>query len=103
MRKLWDRFVAWLLSIPSDKRMHLSFGMLIAAFVVIALHQPWWALVSAMIAGCCKEIFDWITTKSVEVSDYVWTSLGGLIIQLFVVVGWLIQRLWFTPAGIIPA
>lgn len=103
MRQIWDRFVKWLLSIPQDKRMHLSLGMLIAAFVVIALHQPWWALVSAMIAGCCKEIFDWVTTKTVEPADFWWTSGGGLIIQAFVVVGWLIERLWFTQAGIILA
>lgn len=93
LRKLWDKFVTWLLGIPSDKRMHLSFGMLIAALVVIALHLQWWGLVAAMVAGILKELFDWITTKTVEPSDFTWTSMGGLIIQVMVFIGWLIDKL----------
>ena len=37
MRKIWDKIVAWVLSIPADKRLHFVCGLIIAAFFAIAL------------------------------------------------------------------
>lgn len=93
LRELWDKFVAWLLALPVDKRFHYVIGELIAAYVVIALHLPRWGLAAAVVGGILKELFDWITTRKVEHGDLLWTSAGGLTIQLFVIIGYFIDKL----------
>lgn len=90
MRKLWDKFVAWLLGIPEDKRLHFFFGTLVASFFAIALEVPA-CLVPTIVVGGLKEIFDKYTTQEWDWHDFVATCLGGLMIQFFV----LLHYWWF--------
>ena len=57
MRKIWDKLVEWIQSIPSDKKMHFVAGTIIAAFFALALGMKV-AVISAITAGLIKEFFD---------------------------------------------
>lgn len=84
IRKIWDKIVAFFCSIPFDKWLHFFAGVIIAAFCCITLKIQWpWFV--AMIAGGIKEGFDYGTTGQADWKDFVATTLGGLLIQLFAV------------------
>ena len=60
MRKIWDKFVAWLYKVPFDKWLHFIFGVLIAAFFACSLGMRA-CIVPVVFAGFCKEFFDlWV-------------------------------------------
>lgn len=44
MRQIWNKIVAWMLSIPANKRLHFVCGLIIAAFFAIqeAWHREFW-------------------------------------------------------------
>lgn len=91
MRKIWDKIVAWVLSIPADKRLHFVCGIIIAAFFAIALGMKFcfWPVIF-FAAG--KEIFDIISSKQeFDWKDFVATLLGALVPQIFV----LLNLWWF--------
>ena len=89
MRKIWDKIVQWLLSIPSDKRLHFVAGLLVGAFCCLSLGVEWcwWP---AMLAGFLKEFFDvWTSPKGEgwDWGDLLATTLGGLVIWGFQLLG----------------
>jgi len=86
MRKIWDKIVAWLVAIPQDKKMHFVAGFIIAAFFALALGMKI-AIVSAIFAGLIKEFFDKWTTEKWEWWDFAATCFGGLLIQVFILLG----------------
>jgi hypothetical protein len=91
MRKIWDKFVAWVLSIPADKRLHFVCGLIIAAFFAIALGMKFclWPIIFVAFG---KEFFDmWTGGQKFDVWDFVATLLGALVPQLFV----LLNMWWF--------
>ena len=90
MRKIWDKIVKWILSIPQDKKMHFVMGYIIASFFGLALGMEW-VIIPALFAGLIKEFFDKWTTDVFEVWDLVATILGGLLAQIFV----LLHMWWF--------
>ena len=92
MRKIWDWIVAQFLKVSVDKWLHFIAGLLVAAFIVIAIGWPGWAgLIGAVAAGLLKEAFDWVTTKKVELWDGIATAAGGLVVLFF----WLLHLWWF--------
>ncbi len=89
MRKIWDKIVKWILSIPSDKKLHFVAGFTIAAFFAISLGMIA-VVVSALFAGFIKEFFDQWTSPAGEGWDWgdlLATVLGGLLCQGFVGLG----------------
>lgn len=91
MRKIWDKFVAWVLSIPADKRLHFVCGLIIAAFFAIALGMKFcfWPVIFVAFG---KEFFDmWTGGQKFDVWDFAATLLGALVPQLFV----LLNMWWF--------
>lgn len=90
MRKIWDKIVAWIQSIPSDKKMHFVAGAFVSAFVCIALGFKV-CIVGAVAVGLLKEAFDKWTSGEWDWWDFVATCLGGLLIQSFV----LLHMWWF--------
>ena len=84
MRKIWDKIVAWILAIPTDKKLHFVAGFIIAAFFGLALGMKA-IIVPAIFAGFIKEFFDLWTTQKWEWWDFAATCFGGLLAQLFVV------------------
>ncbi len=91
MRKIWDKFVAWVLSIPADKQLHFVCGLIIAAFFAIALGMKFcfWPVIFVAFG---KEFFDmWTSDQKFDVWDFVATLLGALVPQLFV----LLNMWWF--------
>lgn len=86
MRKIWDKIVKWLLSIPSDKRLHFVAGLIVSAFFAVALGMKV-CIIPAVFAGFFKEFFDAWTSKTGEGWDWgdlLATCLGGVLIQVFV-------------------
>ena len=90
MRKIWDKIVAWVLSIPADKRLHFVCGIIIAAFFAIALGMKFcfWPVIFFTLA---KEFFDQWTGGKWDWWDFVATLIGALIPQGFV----LLNMWWF--------
>lgn len=86
MRKIWDAVVRWLVAIPSDKKYHFGAGVIIAAFFSLALGMKV-AIVPAIAAGFIKEFFDKWTSGVWEWWDFAATCLGGLLIQVFILLG----------------
>ena len=89
MRKIWDKIVQWLLHLPADKRLHFVAGFVIAAFFGLALGMDW-VIVPAVFAAFIKEFFDQWTSPTGEGwdwLDFLATILGGVLAQLFVLIG----------------
>lgn len=84
IRKIWDKIVALFYAIPFDKWLHFFAGVIIASCAALTfnIEWPWWP---AMLAGGIKEGFDYGTTGEADWKDFLATTLGGLLIQLFVV------------------
>ncbi len=86
MRKIWNWIVALISKVPYDKWLHFIAGLIIAAFFVIVLKMTV-CIVPVIFAGFIKEFFDKWTTQEWDWWDFVATCAGGLIIQLFVILG----------------
>ena len=87
MRKIWDKIVALIYKIPTDKWLHFFAGFIIAAFCCIALHIEW-AFIPALFAGFAKEFFDAWTTDKWDWWDFVATAIGGLVVSSFQLIGY---------------
>ena len=88
MRQIRNNIVAWVLSIPGDKRLHFFCGLIIAAFFAIALGMKfcfWPVLFYA--AG--KEVFP--SGQKFDWKDFAATLLGAVVPQVFV----LLNLWWF--------
>ena len=86
LRKIWDWIVKQIYKVPFDKWLHFIAGLLVAALTVITFHFKW-CIAPALFAGIAKEAFDYFTTKKVEWLDLLATVIGGLIIQIFALLG----------------
>lgn len=86
MRKIWDKLVQLINKIPLDKLLHFLAGLIIASFFAIIFGMKI-CLLPVIIAGFAKEFFDKWVTGTWEWWDLVATCLGGLLIQLFVLLG----------------
>lgn len=91
MRQLWNKFVAWVLSIPADKRLHFVCGLIIAAFSAIALGMKFcfWPV---LFFAFSKEFIDIFSNgQKSDWKDFAATLLGAVVPQLFV----LLNLWWF--------
>ena len=86
MRNLWNKIVALLLKVPIDKWLHFGAGVLVAAFFAITLHVEW-CIAPAIFIGVAKEAFDYATTRTTEWWDLFATVMGGVVIQIFALLG----------------
>jgi len=86
IRKIWDAIVRLLCKINYDKLWHIIAGLVIAAFFGISLHMTV-CIVPVLAAAFIKEFFDKWTTDIWEWGDFIATIAGGVIIQIFVVLG----------------
>lgn len=84
IRKTWDKLVALVCKVPYDKLLHFVAGLIIAAFFALVVPSwRWGAIISALVAGVAKEVFDYYTKKQVDYKDALATIIGGVVIQIF--------------------
>lgn len=82
--KAWRDFANRLGSFGADRYLHLLAGLL-AAFIVgcVASGSPWSAgllgLIAAFAIGFFKEIFDAFTGEGGDLTDLLFTTLGGAV------------------------
>lgn len=94
MRKIWNWIVKKILAVPQDKRLHFVAGLILSAFFAISLGMKV-CIIPAIIAAFVKEFFDKWTAGEWEWMDLLATVLGGLVPQVFVLLGvW-----WFPPVA----
>jgi len=86
MRNIWNKIVGLLLKVPIDKWLHFGAGVLVAAFFALTLHLEW-CIAPAVFFGLAKEAFDYATTRNNEWLDLFATVMGGLVIQIFTLLG----------------
>lgn len=88
MRQIWNKIVAWVLSVPTDKRLHFFCGLIIAAFFAIALGMKFcfWPVI---FFAAAKEVFS--SGQKFDWKDFAATLLGAVVPQLFV----LLNLWWF--------
>lgn len=87
MRKYWDKFVDVLVRVPDDKMLHFIFGALIAAFFALSLRMGV-CIVPVIFFAFAKEFWDsWNDSSLFSFGDLVATLFGGVVIQLFVILG----------------
>lgn len=81
----------WLDSIQQDKLLHFIVGAMIT--VVFALIKPFapYAFTCGIIAGILKEWYDGGNGGQKEFADFIATSIGALVAQIFV---WLQLLCW---------
>ena len=84
IRKIWDAIVKFISSVPYDKLLHFVAGLIIAAIAALPLHMKA-CIVPVVFAGFIKEFFDSWTTDKWEWWDFGATCIGGLVIQLLVI------------------
>jgi hypothetical protein len=85
IRKIWNWIVKQLYKVPFDKWLHFIAGLIIGAFFCITLGMKA-AIVPVIFAGFIKEFFDMWTTDKADWYDFLATVIGGLVIQLFVII-----------------
>lgn len=82
MRRLWNKFVAWLLAVPQDKRLHFAAGFAAATFAGMVFGVIWCGAV-AVGAGVLKECYDTVCGERWDWLDLLATSLGGVLPEAF--------------------
>lgn len=90
LRKIWNKIVAWILAIPTDKKLHFAAGFVIAAFFAITLDMKF-CVWPVLFFAFGKEFFDKWTTGVWEWWDFAATMFGGFVPQIFV----LLNMWWF--------
>ena len=85
IRKVWDAFVRLVSKVPYDKWLHFVFGLLIAAFCCITLGWGYWSILPTIALSFAKEGMDKWTTGQWDWWDIIAGCIGGLVIELFVV------------------
>lgn len=69
--------------IPQDKANHFVYGAVVGALVAAVTGYPNAALVSAVVLGFVKEMYDLATkTGTPDWRDVVWTAAGGVCVWL---------------------
>lgn len=83
MKKI-KQFIARLAKIPTDKYMHLTVGMIVAAFCALVVPTGrLWCAAPVIVLGLAKEVYDQIDYGGFDWVDFLYTAAGGLIIQVF--------------------
>ncbi len=82
MNKIWNKIVAAFHALiagfqQSDKRLHMYCGFAIS--LVVGIIIPWCGIIAAMVAGGIKEWWDSRGHGCVEILDFVFTTIGGII------------------------
>lgn len=87
IRDIWDKLVNVLVSFSKDVYLYFIGGMVVAAFFFIVLGVEG-CVFPALFAGAIKETWDsWNDYTMFSTSDFFATIAGGLLIQLFVIIG----------------
>lgn len=79
-----NKIINYLASIPHDKLLHFIAGIIIS--LIFSVITPYIALISAALFGIIKEIYDKISYGGFSWMDFLATSLGGLLIQIFILI-----------------
>ncbi len=86
MKRLFNKFLAWLTAIPQDKLWHVIAGLVIGAFfaIVLPVEAP---IVPVIFAGAIKEFIDDWRSGGAGWKDFAATLAGGGLIQIMVWIG----------------
>ena len=88
---IWDTFVNRIAAIAADKYLHFIAGALVTmifAFSEVAAPFAWLA---GMTAGAIKEFVDWIRFRKPDMYDFLATTVGAFVTQLFL---WAYLIIW---------
>ena len=85
IRRIWNWFVNLFANIRRDRLYHFICGLIIAAFFAIVLNMKV-CIVPVVFAAFIKEFFDVWTDGNFDWIDLLATVIGGVIIQLFVII-----------------
>ena len=91
LKKIWEKVVAWIDSIPADLKLHFSAGVICAAFFAIALGMKvcFWPVI---FVAFFKEFIDlWVNDSGFDAADFAATLVGALVPQAFA----LLNLWWF--------
>lgn len=78
------RIFELLSDIPSDKRLHIIAGLVIAAFFALVIPTGrLWCMAPAIVAGIAKELYDYFDYGKFDWVDMLYTITGGFVIQVF--------------------
>lgn len=85
MKKLYNKIIGFVGSIPADKALHFIAGMFVCAIVAIVIPViSQFAFAVAFATGLAKEVFDHFYTGHFGDKDILATALGGLAMQVFI-------------------
>lgn len=84
MKKIYNKVIAWLNSIGTDKYLHFIAGLIIAALFNITLGMTA-CIVPVFFAAFIKEFVDGWRYGGADWRDAVATLAGGAVIQLLAV------------------
>ena len=88
---IWDTFVNRVATIAADKYLHFIAGALVTmifAFSEVAAPFAWLA---GMAAGAIKEFVDWMRFRKPDMRDFLATTVGAFVTQLFL---WTYLIIW---------
>ena len=90
VKKAWDWFIAFLLSVPITKVYYFAAGLIIGAFIAIlgVDETAMYPLVGVIAIALAKEALVYMLKNKWSWQNFLATSIGGLIIQLIVFLKW---------------
>lgn len=91
LQEILQKFYAWCARPAKDVYLHIIAGMVIASAVAILI--PKIAIIAflfALGAGIGKEFFDKWLWGIFSLDDIKWTAFGGLLVEVFIIIKWLI-------------
>ena len=91
LKKIWDKIVGWIDSIPADVKLHFTAGVICSAFFAISLGMKFcfWPVI---FIAFFKEFVDlWVNDSLFDGWDFTATLVGALVPQGFV----LLNMWWF--------
>lgn len=81
---IWNWFVGLLDKIRRDRLYHFIVGLIVAAFFAIVLGMSF-CVWPVLFVAFLKEFIDVLCDRGFDLLDFAATIIGGLIIQLFVI------------------
>lgn len=85
------RAYSWITGFGADKYMHVIAGALITLFFAFSEVVAPFAWLAGMTAGAIKEFVDWSRFRKPDMYDFLATTVGAFVTQLFL---WTYLIIW---------
>lgn len=90
MKRIFDKVVGWLNSIPADKYKHFAAGTAVAAVVLLAVAlfvSKWLALAASVVTVAVAAIGKEKIDDKADLRDIVATFCGGAVVWITYLIG----------------